>query len=522
MKKTIQRFAGLLTDLSKREYIPLAMRIASVFLFTIIIAALFYGSIRVLSYSFTSKAAMIAVWLLWWPFLYITLFFFARLWCGFLCPLSIANEAGNYLHKGKAINYRRWAFVPFVLFFLIVYFEEASGLFLSVPVTLYLFVLSFLVSFLIGLILPRWSFCKLVCPIGTLLGVFSRLSVIGLRTKKEVCDRCTNRVCLIGGKANPCPMYNNVPTIDSNKDCLLCANCIKNCPNDSAHITMVRPGEEIEKKIGFTMSESYFITALFGMALILTNNGTLLARKILSLSQLALNGPILKAADFLIGIGLFVGAFTLLGYLCAKLMKAKPANFLSESGYYYLPTVFFIMFYTIFFGFLGPLLPVSEAVIAVSKYAFLAVGVLWSAYLIKKMCSNRKVRALQLIFLTLIAALWAGVLIYDPLHIVTEKEKQVVAKSGEEVSLTAYSMGFDPAVIMAEKGSPVVLNVTNKDITHAFDIEEFGVHYILKGGNTMMVMFTPNKTGEFEFHCSIPGHTEAGMKGRLIIVDKLE
>lgn len=521
MKKVIQKFAGLLTDLSRKEYFPLAMRIASVFLFITIIATLFYGSIRVLSYSFTSKAAMIAVWTLWWPFLYITLFFFARLWCGFLCPLSFANEAGNYLHKGKAIDYRKWAFVPFVLFFFIVYLEQVSGLFLSVSITMFLFVLSFFVSFLVGMILPRWSFCKLVCPIGTLLGVFSRLSVIGLRTKRDVCEKCTNRICLIGGKANPCPMYNNVPTIDSNKDCLLCANCIKNCPNDSARIIMVSPGEELKRKSGFTLSESYFIMALFGMAFILTTNGTLLARKILALFSVVLAGPLLKAADFLIGVGLFVVAFTILGYLCARLMKVRPSHFLSEAGYYYLPAIFFIMFYTIFFGFLGPLLHVKDVVILVSKYVFLAVGVLWSAYLMKEMCSNRKVRVLQLVFLALIAVLWGGVLIQDYFHVVAAEDRQVVVKSGEIVSLTAYSMGFDPAVIVAEKGAHIVLNVTNKDITHAFDIERFGVHYILKGGSTMRVMFTPNETGEFEFHCSIPGHTEAGMKGKLIIVDNL-
>ena len=36
-------------------------------------------------------------------------------------------------------------------------------------------------------------------------------------------------------------------------------------------------------------------------------------------------------------------------------------------------------------------------------------------------------------------------------------------------------------------------------------------------GMSASVMFTPTQIGEYEFYCTIPGHREAGMVGRLIV-----
>ncbi|TMW73916.1 plastocyanin/azurin family copper-binding protein [Alteribacter natronophilus] len=34
---------------------------------------------------------------------------------------------------------------------------------------------------------------------------------------------------------------------------------------------------------------------------------------------------------------------------------------------------------------------------------------------------------------------------------------------------------------------------------------------------TSSIIFTPLKTGTYEFFCTIPGHKEAGMRGTLIV-----
>lgn len=38
-------------------------------------------------------------------------------------------------------------------------------------------------------------------------------------------------------------------------------------------------------------------------------------------------------------------------------------------------------------------------------------------------------------------------------------------------------------------------------------------------GTTATVLFTPTEAGVFEFACTIPGHKEAGMVGKLVVTE---
>ena len=53
---------------------------------------------------------------------------------------------------------------------------------------------------------------------------------------------------------------------------------------------------------------------------------------------------------------------------------------------------------------------------------------------------------------------------------------------------------------------------------HNFVIDAFNVKSNTIGsGETTTVSFTPDKTGTFEFYCSIGSHKQMGMKGNLIV-----
>ena len=420
--------------------------------------------------------------------------------------------------------------MPFVLFFVIVYLEQMSGLFLSTFVTFWFFIIFFLLALFMGLILSRFAFCKLVCPIGTILGLFSRLSIIGLRTKKKICQTCPKKFCLIGGKKPPCPMFINVPKINSNKDCLLCVNCKKNCPHDSIHIGVIKPGLELVEKIDFTIAESFFIFAMLGLAAILTTNGTMLARKLLYSFSIFLFGASLRLVDFMIGIGFFLILYVVLCFIISKVVKINLKTVLSDLGYYYLPLLFMIMFYTISFGFLGPWLPISEKAMVLIKYFFLALGSIWSIYLIRRiklpnhdLLSKKQInlgKSVLLVFLSLIVIFWAVFFISN--NVTFGDKEPVVSRPGEVILMDSFSMGFTPNVIIAEVGKEISININNIDISHSFDLDEFNVHVYLPSATKVMVNFTPDKVGEFIFFCNIPGHTEAGMRGRLIIVESID
>jgi uncharacterized cupredoxin-like copper-binding protein len=103
---------------------------------------------------------------------------------------------------------------------------------------------------------------------------------------------------------------------------------------------------------------------------------------------------------------------------------------------------------------------------------------------------------------------------------------------------------FEPGTIEVTLGHPVKLTLVNDGRTEhdveiagfPADIESAGGamdHDRLGGGHhddgvvaahaepgtTATVVFTPTAVGEYEFTCTIPGHKEAGMVGKLVVTD---
>jgi heme/copper-type cytochrome/quinol oxidase subunit 2 len=85
-------------------------------------------------------------------------------------------------------------------------------------------------------------------------------------------------------------------------------------------------------------------------------------------------------------------------------------------------------------------------------------------------------------------------------------------------AVTTANYQFDQPEIKAKVGENVALRLHNSDAAaHSFDIDAFDVHVPMAGGTDSLALFRPNTPGTYTFYCSIPGHTEAGMKGTLIV-----
>ncbi|NVM25369.1 MAG: 4Fe-4S binding protein [Desulfobacterales bacterium] len=84
--------------------------------------------------------------------------------------------------------------------------------------------LIFLVILFMNRIRPRF-WCRVLCPLGALLGIFSRMSMLRLEKDHEKCTKCTLCAKDCQGAATP------VPGQDwENAECLLCFNCFDSCP----------------------------------------------------------------------------------------------------------------------------------------------------------------------------------------------------------------------------------------------------------------------------------------------------
>lgn len=72
-------------------------------------------------------------------------------------------------------------------------------------------------------------FCKYLCPTGAFLGLFSRVSVFGIKRDPHTCIDC--------GKCDQaCPMNINVSTQDqvTSAECISCSECVNACPVSGA------------------------------------------------------------------------------------------------------------------------------------------------------------------------------------------------------------------------------------------------------------------------------------------------
>ena len=84
--------------------------------------------------------------------------------------------------------------------------------------------LIFLVTLFLNRIRPRF-WCRVLCPLGALLGIFSRMSILRLVKDHEKCTNCALCARSCQGAASPLPGQNW-----DNAECLLCFNCFDSCP----------------------------------------------------------------------------------------------------------------------------------------------------------------------------------------------------------------------------------------------------------------------------------------------------
>ena len=82
--------------------------------------------------------------------------------------------------------------------------------------------------------------CRSICPLGALLGVISRWSILGLHKDAKSCNRC-NR-CLLHCQGGDDPI-GDAPWRKS--ECLMCMNCVGSCPEHSLEFRFFRKEKEV-------------------------------------------------------------------------------------------------------------------------------------------------------------------------------------------------------------------------------------------------------------------------------------
>ena len=114
-----------------------------------------------------------------------------------------------------------------------------------------------------------------------------------------------------------------------------------------------------------------------------------------------------------------------------------------------------------------------------------------------------------------------------PVAVQAPAQTAPAAQAATEVKVTATELKFDPPTIQTKVGQPLKIVLENKGaIEHdiAFptvkaDQPGASLKALAKPGQTATLEFTPTAKGSYEYVCTIPGHKEAGMKGKINVVD---
>lgn len=188
-------------------------------------------------------------WVLWWPIIPIMFLVLGRFWCA-ICPFGKLSDivrkfAGSERPMPKFLKkYGIWLIDLF--FILITWSDHIWGIVGSPRGSGYLLLI--LTTMVVGtsILYERRTFCKTLCFLGGLAGNYSRTGMLELRGTPDICKSCKTQSCFKGSeKAEGCPMFQYVRTMDSSAECNLCANCIKSCPNDSIRVSFRKPTSEL-------------------------------------------------------------------------------------------------------------------------------------------------------------------------------------------------------------------------------------------------------------------------------------
>jgi len=207
--------------------------------------------------------------------------FLGRFFCSWICPLGILNQlfglraTGPRPSQSHRLNaYRPLFRIKYYLLTLLLVVALAGGLQVGVLDPIALVVRSMTVAglplldqagglgiyangpiFHGGLVITMLFFailaanrfmprfwCRVLCPLGALLGVLSRWSIFGIQRHVEHCTGCNRCLQSCQGGCDPHAAWRR-------SECHLCMNCIEDCPTGALHYGLPKTSSSIHQPL---------------------------------------------------------------------------------------------------------------------------------------------------------------------------------------------------------------------------------------------------------------------------------
>ena len=389
------------------------------------------------------------VWGLWFPLVFISVIFLGRFWCGTLCPQGALTEYANKKTLNKPVpRLLASGWVPVSSFIVITIAGQVLGVRDYPLATLELFGITTLAAVLTGFLFSRERrvWCRYLCPVGPLLSVFSRLGAISFENKVTPFHKGGLGGIRSGkGKAYLCPTFINTQTKTATSNCIECFKCVEPGNPASLHLSVRRPGREVEEirtrdsnpwevififvAAGLSLGAFYWQSSPVFVMYKQSLGGLLMDMGLTNV--IGWNGPwwlmvnypaagdvfnlldAVSIATFMLGMTVFVGAVLFLVTALSSLCLKRDDSILSEVfalGYAYAP----VALVSLVLGLGGILFDgMAELGIAAAfiKQSLFIAGIVWSAYiafsLARRMVLPAAILSGGVIFM---AFLWKGAL----------------------------------------------------------------------------------------------------------------
>ncbi|MDY0117816.1 MAG: 4Fe-4S binding protein [Sulfurimonadaceae bacterium] len=327
----------LLGFIFKNRKFLFALRVVVVGLF---FYAIYYGFIHQGKENLFTGALF---WGIFWSlFMVATLPSFGRIFCG-ICPHGFL---GKYITAfGLKKTMPKWMQNRYIGIALLVIgwwgiYYTFPSFWKSPLTTAMLFGAITLVAFLLYYIYKDMSYCKYICPIGTLTRAYDKLSFTKLESYTQHCQECSTFEC-----ATACP-YNLKPFSFAKKnqadDCTLCMECAHAC--EAIKFTITKPSEQLFSKFKTLHAEVWTYILILGSIPISMNFAHGLNRSKIAdtmiWNQTATSlgmGEYAGGFAFLYAL-LFTIFFAVLGlYIASKVLKKEYKTTFATLGYAYAP-----------------------------------------------------------------------------------------------------------------------------------------------------------------------------------------
>jgi hypothetical protein len=279
-------------------------------------------------------------WFVGWPLLMISFFFLPRFWCS-VCALSAPGAFLQKVHRPRwqvpAVIVANSGWIMAVLCLAVFWVEIVWDAYESPLLTAGIMAAIATGSLVCSILFQRSAWCRYLCPLGALNGIFSMPSILELRANRQLCDnQCQEYACYKGTATCPgCPMFRHPFLVDNNRDCILCCRCVKNCRLQAIQLNLRLAPHELWLIQNPRLTDSLLVVGLAAVFFPLARHPAFLA-----LAAGSSLGPIMGGSLYFWGlIALLVGGYALAALMMAVLGGGRVRPILASLGYGLVPLV---------------------------------------------------------------------------------------------------------------------------------------------------------------------------------------